>query len=437
MRKALGAAVRPLPLTLYRAFTDAADGPIRLYLESRLRRGKEHPERFAERLGRPGRPRPAGPLVWLHGASVGEALSVLPLIDGLRRRRPDATILLTTGTVTSAKILETRLPPGVLHQFVPVDRVAWVTAFLDHWRPDLAVWLESELWPNILAALAARRVPAVLVNGRMSGKSYARWKRWLPGTVRSMLATFSACFAQTAGDAERLRRLGAAVDGVGNLKEAAAPLPVDPDTLAALQAAAAGRPVWLAASTHAGEEALMGRVHAALRHRCPGLLTVIVPRHAERGPAIAAELSGQGLCVARRSAEEPLTAATEVYLADTMGELGLFYRLAGVAVLGKSLIGRGGQNPLEAARLGCAVLYGPHMQNFSEITAALEAAGAARVVADEAALAEAVATLLADETARRAMGEAGRTLAEAEAPVIGRILDRVTPLLRLPAEQRA
>ncbi len=422
--------MRPLPLALYRTLTDAAAVLIRLYLHRRLQHGKEHADRFTERLGRAGRPRPSGLLVWLHGASVGEALSALPLIDGLRLRRPEVTVLFTTGTVTSASILENRLPPGVLHQFVPVDRMPWVDSFLDHWRPDLAVWLESELWPNTLAALAARRVPALLVNGRMSEASCGRWKRWAPATVRHLLATFAVCLAQTAADAERLRHLGAR-DAlcVGNLKSAAPPLPANDADLAALRSAVAGRPLWLAASTHPGEEALIGRVHARLEPRHPGLLTVIVPRHAPRGAALAEELRAQGLTVARRAAGEPIRAETDLYLADTMGELGLFYRLSGIAVLGKSLIGRGGQNPLEAARLGCAVLYGPHMDNFPEITATLEAAGAARPVPDEAALAAAVDALLTDEPARSAMGQAGQALADGEAAVVDRILDRLVPLL--------
>ena len=422
--------MRPLPLALYHSLTDATAALIRLYLLRRRQQGKEHMERFSERLGRAGQPRPAGPLVWLHGASVGEALSALPLIDGLLLRRPEISILFTTGTVTSASILESRLPPRVMHQFVPVDRMPWVTAFLDHWRPDLAVWLESELWPNTLAALAARRIPALLVNGRMSEASCGRWKRWAPATVRYLLATFTACLAQTAADAERLRHLGASdATCVGNLKAAAPPLPTNEAELAALSAALDGRPRWLAASTHLGEEALMGRVHEVLATRHPGLLTLIVPRHAQRGAAIAEALRAQGLAVARRAAGEPIAADTDIYVADTMGELGLFYRLSEIAVLGKSLIGRGGQNPLEAARLGCAVLYGPHMGNFPEVTATMEAVGAARMVADEAALAAAVHALLTDVPSRQAMSDAGRALADGEAAVVERILDRLVPLL--------
>lgn len=420
--------MRPLPLALYRTLTDAGAGLIRLYLRRRLRRGKEHAERFGERLGRAARPRPAGPLIWLHGASVGEALSALPLIDALRRSRPEVTVLVTTGTVTSANVLEQRLSAGVIHQFIPVDRAPWVNAFLDHWRPDLVLWLESELWPNTLAALGLRRVPALLVNGRMSEVSCARWKRWAPATARHLLAAFSACLAQTAADADRLRHLGAReAVCVGNLKAAALPLPADEQALATLRRSIGQRPVWLAASTHPGEEALMGRVHGGVATGHPGLLTIIVPRHPERGPAIADDLRAQGLRVARRAAAEPITSETQVYLADTMGELGLFYRLAAVAVMGKSLVGSGGQNPLEAARLGCAVLYGPRMENFREIAAALEAGGAARVVADEAGLAETLGRLLSDPAVCQTMGEAGRALADGE--VIDRILDRVALLL--------
>lgn len=422
--------VQPLPLALYKTLTTVGGLPIRLYLQRRLKRGKEHPERFPERLGRPGRPRPPGPLAWLHGASVGEALSVLPLIDELRRRRPDLSILLTTGTVSSAGLLGERLPAEVIHQFVPADRPRWVTSFLDHWRPDLAVWLESELWPNALSALAARRVPAVLVNARMSETSFARWKAWAPATVRHLLATFNACLAQTSADAARLRQLGAReVACLGNLKTAAPPLPADEGRLSDLRAAVAGRPLWLAASTHPGEEALAGRVHRTLAPRHPGLLTVVVPRHPERGAEIAGELRAQGLSVARRAAGEPPAAATDVYIADTFGELGLFYRLCDLVLIGKSLVGRGGQNPLEASRLGCAVLHGPHMDNFAEIVAQLDGAGAARAVAGEAGLAAALDGLLQDAALRGGMGAAGRAAAGAADAVIDQVSGRLLRLL--------
>ncbi len=422
------AAVYPLPLVLYRTATHAAALPLRIYLDRRLRRGKEDAARFGERLGRAGQPRPVGPLLWLHGASVGESLSALPLIDALRHHRPELQILVTSGTVTSAAILGERLPVGVVHQYVPVDRPLWVRRFLDHWRPDLVLWLESELWPNMLAEIRARQVPAVLLNARMSETSCRRWIRWAPGTIRWLLATFARCLAQSEADGGRYRRLGAGdVACLGNLKAAAAALPADERALAALRAEIGTRPLWLAASTHAGEEAAVAAVHRRLAR--PGLLTVIVPRHAGRGPEIAAELRSAGLRVARRAAGEAPTAGCDIYVADTMGELGLFYRLAPIAFVGKSLVGRGGQNPLEAARLGCAVLYGPHMGNFAETAAALVDAGAAVTVADEAALARAVGTLLDDPEARRHQGSAARAFAEAEAGTLQRVLAAIAPLL--------
>ncbi len=426
-----------LPLALYRAVTDAAIGPIEAYLRARQRRGKEDAARAGERRGRPGMARPDGPLVWVHGASVGEALSALPLIEALRQRRPALNILVTTGTVTSARLLADRLPPGAVHQYVPVDRAPWVRAFLDHWRPDAVVWLESDLWPNMLAAIGLRGLPAALVNARISERSARRWARWAPGSARRLLSVFACCLAQSQADAERLRRLGApAVATLGNLKLAAAPLPADPAALEVMRQALAGRPVWLAASTHEGEEALAGEVHRRLQARHPGLLTIIVPRHHLRGAAIAASLRGQGLAVARRGDGSIPDASDQIYLADTMGELGLFYRLSQIAFVGKSLRGHGGQNPLEPARLGCALVCGPHMENFAEIVAGLRAADALETVADGDGLAAAIDALLSDPDLRARRAAAARGHAEAAAGVVERMLDAVVPLLP-PAPEAA
>ncbi|MBE0533707.1 MAG: 3-deoxy-D-manno-octulosonic acid transferase [Rhodospirillales bacterium] len=416
-------------LSLYRWATTLGGPAIRFYLDRRMARGKEDPERFGERLGRPGRPRPAGPVIWVHGASVGEAISVLPLIERVRALRPEATVLLTTGTVTSARLMAKRLPEGAMHQFVPVDRAAYVRSFLDHWRPDLALWAESEFWPNLIGETAKRNIPIVLINGRVSDRSFARWGRHRK-TIGQILGGFRLCLGQSQLDAERLADLGApAVASPGNLKLAAPPLPADAATLADLQAQVAGRPVWVAASTHAGEEVLCGRVHRQLAPSHPGLLTVIVPRHPDRGPGIAAELAADGLGVARRSAGGAITAATEVYVADTIGELGLFYRLAGVAFIGKSLVPLGGQNPLEAACLDCAVLFGPHMGNFREIAARLKESGGAEEVADEAALVAVLGRLLTDDEARHAQGAAASAFAKAEARVLERIVGELAPFL--------
>lgn len=416
-------------LGVYGVVGDLGGPLIRFYLTHRRARGKEDAARFGERLGEPGRPRPPGPLIWVHAASVGESLSVLPVIERLRADRPDHGVLVTTGTLTSARLMAERLPAGAFHQYVPADRRTWVRRFLDHWRPGLALWVESELWPNLVCETAARGVPMVLVNGRLSERSFRNWQRW-PVSIGRLLGAFRLCLAQSQADADRFRALGApAARCVGNLKHAAPPLPADAQALADLKTALAGRPCWLAASTHDGEEIVAGRVHRDLSGRLPGLLTVVVPRHPPRGPAVAAALAGLGLSVAVRSRGDAVTAATDMYLADTMGELGVFYRAAPVAFVGKSLAGGGGQNPLEPAHLDCAVLFGPAMDNFAESAGRLTAAGGARVVTDAAALTETVGRLLTDRAERDRVAAAAGAVARSEAGALDAVLDALTPLL--------
>ena len=412
-------------LGLYRGVGWLAPPAVRLALHWRRRRGREHPARWRERLGRPGHPRPDGALVWLHAASVGEARSVLPLIDRLLARLPAAHALVTTGTVTSAQIMEARLPERAFHQFAPADSPAWVRRFLNHFRPDLALWVESELWPTLLGETARRGRPLILLNGRLSERSFRRWRRF-PGTARRLLHSFDLALAQSAGDAARFRRLGARrVETPGNLKMAAPELPADPAALAALNRAIAGRPVWLAASTHPGEEATVAEAHRAVRARHGDALLILVPRHPARGPAIAEGLRRAGHTVRLRSAGEAPDRACDIYLADTLGELGLFYRAAPVAFVGGSLVPHGGQNPIEPARLDCAILHGPHTANVAGSIDLLQAAGASRAVDSAAALAQAVGGLLADpaECADRA-GRAARAVPDGAA-----ILDRTMALL--------
>jgi 3-deoxy-D-manno-octulosonic-acid transferase len=417
------------------------------YLQWRCRRGKEDPLRWRERRGIAGDARPPGPLVWIHAASVGEATAVLALIERLRQTRPWLEILVTTGTTASARLLERRLPARARHQFVPLDLPLWVARFLDHWRPDLAIWVESELWPNLVLRTRARGVPMVLVNGRLSARSYRRWRAW-PGLIGPMLRAFARCLAQDENQALRLRQLGAQrVESVGDLKAAAAALPVDRAELDRLRQEIGTRPRWLAASTHAGEEALAAAVHRRLLAKHTGLLTMIAPRHPSRGAEIAAMLAGLGLRVARRSDGGAVTAEVDVYLADTMGELGLFYRLAGIAFVGGSLSRRGGHNPFEPARLGCAVLHGPDMTNCAGMAAALAAAGASEVVTDEAELARAVSALIscprlrAERSAAAARAAAGCGVLDTVEACLSPWLDRLAPAgiaascgpLRLPA----
>ena len=416
-------------LGLYRLATELGGPVIELALRRRARRAKEDPVRLPERLGLPSAPRPEGPLVWLHGASVGEALAALPLLEALLATRSKLQALLTTGTVSSARLMAERLPERSRHQFAPVDRPAAWRSFLDHWRPQLALLVESELWPNLILESRQRGVAMALINGRMSARSQRRWAR-LPGVAAELLGGFELCLAQSDADRDRLSALGAGpVRAIGNLKASAPPLPAQGAALTELVAALGGRPLWLAASTHPGEDRALLEVHRELRARLPALLTIIVPRHPERGAALAVWLAGKGIAVARRSAREMPGPDCAVYLADTLGELGLFYRLAPVAFVGKSLVPEGGQNPLEAARLGCPVLFGPHMDNFEELAGSLLRAGGAQQVANARELAAAVALLLEDRPARTRMAERARLAAKSEAGALSSTLTALAPLL--------
>ncbi|TVR06714.1 MAG: 3-deoxy-D-manno-octulosonic acid transferase [Salinarimonadaceae bacterium] len=424
----------PLLLHLYRYAMAALEPVAAGVLLMRRRKGKEDPRRMSERRGVPGEDRPEGHLAWLHGASIGETMSILPLIERLARR--GVTVLVTSGTVTSAEIIAQRLPPGAIHQFVPVDVPRFMSRFLDYWRPDIALFAESEIWPNAILALEKRDVPLILINGRLSERSYRRWSK-VPGVVEALLSRFSLCLAQSAGDAERLQRLGAPRVGVaGNLKFDSPPPPADPRLVAALQGMVAGRPVWVAASTHPGEEEMVVAIHRALARRYANLLTIVAPRHPRRGEVIAEIAQDSALRTARRSLGEQPSREIDFYVADTVGELGLFYRLAPLVFVGGSLVPRGGQNPIEPAKLGAAILHGPHVQNFSEVYAALDRAGGALPVADAKTLAAVLEDLISDTALTREMARAGhdavselggaldRTLRAVEPFVLGAKMDR-------------
>jgi 3-deoxy-D-manno-octulosonic-acid transferase len=372
--------------------------------------------------------------VWLHAASVGETQSVLTLVRALLQSHPEIHLLITTGTVTSAALVAQQNLARVIHQFVPVDTPQAVRRFLQHWRPDLALWVESEFWPQLLWQAQSARIPMLLINARISQQTYEGWKRW-GRTIRSLLAGFETIYAGSAEDASRLMALlnpspyrgevrrGAElaqstedaptpalplwgremplVHQVGNLKYDAAPLPIDSKLLEELQRLTAGRPVFVAASTHANEEQSIAEIHPIAAQQFPRLLTIIIPRHAPRGDAIAADLRARGHILAQRSKGEAINADTTIYLADTMGELGNFYALADVVFIGGSLIAHGGQNPLEAARLGRPLITGPYTHNFAAIVAQFVAQHAICVVADKHALADTLIALLQDASSRQ------------------------------------
>ena len=372
----------------------------------RAYRGKEDPRRVTERRGLPGRARPVGPLVWMHGASVGEVLSLVALVEGMIAR--GYSVLVTTGTRSAADLIGSRLPPGAVHQYVPLDAPRWVERFLDHWQPDIAVVAESEIWPNTILALDALHIPLILVNGRMSERSFRGWER-SPRTAEALLSRFAVCLAQTEEDAARFAKLGAPrVSIAGNLKFDAPVPPADPQQLNYLGAMMAGRPVWVAASTHPGEDAAVARAHAALKSRFPNLLTVLAPRHPRRGAEASACAEAAGLKSVRRSDGGRPHPSVDLYVADTIGEMGLFYRLSPLVFLGGSLVPRGGQNPIEPVRLDSAILHGPHTGNFTQVYEALDRGGGAANVADGDELTDLVGQLLADRPRLAQMARAGQ-----------------------------
>jgi 3-deoxy-D-manno-octulosonic-acid transferase len=414
---------RSLSLMAYRAALGLAEPLARPLLRARAREGKEDPARLGERLGYASAPRPAGPLIWLHGASVGESVSLIPLIAALRAERPDLAFLVTSGTRAAAEILARRLPPGVVHQYAPVDTPGAVRRFLRHWRPDLGVFAESELWPNLI--LGARRAGTrlALVSARMGEKSARAWAA-RRSAARAMLGSFDLVLPQDAATAARLADLGAVIGGRLNLKRVSEPLPCDAAELARLRAAIGGRPVLLAASTHAPEEALVAEAAAGL---APDLLIVIVPRHPDRAAEILRQLGAVG--VARRSADDPVTPDVRIYLADTLLELGLFIRLADLVLMGGGFAPFGGHNPLEAAQLGGGVVSGPGVANHADVFAEMVAAGAAVIVEREADLAPTLRRLMGDPAARQAMGAAAKAYADRQGEELAAALALLRPLL--------
>lgn len=410
-RSALACGVVTLMFSLYRFITDLAAWPLRAILRLRSWQGKEEPLRLAERRGISEACRPDGPVVWCHAASVGEAITFLPIITRLLQDAK-VSVLLTTGTVSSARLMAERLPENVIHQFAPWDRRAWIARFLNHWQPDVAVRMESELWPNTLSTLRDGDVPVVVVNGRLSEKSVRGWQL-APKLARDIFACLTQVLAQTPEHADRFTRLGARhVDITGNLKLAAPALPVDEKARANLSAMIGPRPVWLAASTHPGEEDIALEVHKRVAQSLPNVLTIIAPRHAQRGAPIAQAARHQGLAVASRSGDEPITSSTDVYVADTFGELGVLFSLCPVVFIGKSLTVHGGQNPIEPTHFDCAILFGPHMENFGDLATTMVSKNMALQVNDAADLACQVEALLQNPEDRTSLAGAARTLVD-------------------------
>ncbi|ESQ73804.1 3-deoxy-D-manno-octulosonic acid transferase [Asticcacaulis sp. AC402] len=416
-----------VPLKLYRHLMGIMHGFAPGLLKKRAARGKEDPQRLTERLGRAGMARPDGPLVWFHGVSVGESVSALPVITRLLAARPDIQVLVTTATTTSAEILANRLPAGVIHHFVPIDTPQAVTAFLDHWRPSLAVFIESDIWPTLLSGLSARSIAHALLSARITEKTFRGWQAF-PKTMKRLLSGYSLVMAQDGPSEDRLTRMGATVGARANLKTLGEALPVNAATLADMRSVFGTRRVIVAASTHYGEDSLISKILEPYIRE--GDLLVLVPRHPIKAGEIQLDIESLGLSVARRALKDPVTGTTQVYLADTLGELGLWFSLADIVVMGGSfLTGIGGHNPLEAARLGKSVITGPDISNWDGIFGDLIDAGAAFRVQGVQELGFMVGQLRDHPEAITAADQAALDISRREAGTLDTVWQALEPLL--------
>lgn len=421
-----------LALGAYGALSYAAQPFSGLFLRARVRKGKEIKERLRERYGFASKDAlsnsRSGSYVWVHAASMGETKAVLPLIKRLTDMH--FRVIFTTVTVTAAKIASVELPKGAVHQFAPLDLKPFISRFLRTWQPALAVFVESELWPNTMTELTKRHIPQVLVNARMSERSFTRWKRI--GTVtHALFDNINLCIAQTEIDAARFAELG--VQGVingGNLKFDSDIPEIDEIALSRLQAAIGGRRIWLAASTHEREEMIVAKAHMHLKRTFPDLLTIVVPRHPDRATEIMGSLNSLKLNVIQRSKNELPVLTDDIYVADTIGELGLFYSLSPCSLVGGSLVPHGGQNPIEPARLGSAIVHGPNVGNFANIYEALDQQGGCACVKNSEELVRNVADILTNRGRSEQMTQAAEQALKGFGGALGRTHNALMPFLR-------
>ena len=394
---------RSFALWCYYQLMKRADRHVERRLTSRLLMGKEDPERLEERLGISLAERPTGNLIWFHAASVGESLSLVELIKRISSSQPDYNFLITTGTITSAKLILSRLPSNAVHQYIPVDTPRAVEKFLDRWRPSLAIWTESEFWPNLISFTSARDIPMILINARISEKSYRRW-RFFKKSLKNLIEKFNYSLIQDEKTVKYFSKIGISSNNfelTGTLKEGSAALPHSEIEQVEISKQILNRPVWLAASTHEGEEKLIAAAHRHASKASQGLLLIIVPRHPERGLEIASDLTKENFKIRLRSKKDKISSDTQIYIADTLGELGLWYRVAPVSFVGGSFVPVGGHNPFEPAALGSAILHGPYVENFKEIYNRLNVAGAAVKIEEASELGVKLIETLSPENAAK------------------------------------
>jgi len=418
-------------LKSYRAATRMLSPALPLWLKRRASKGKEDPARLNERQGISEYDRPVGHLIWLHAASVGESQMLMPLIDRIAKEHPNYPMIITTGTLTSAELLAGQLPPNALHQFAPADHPKAVKNFLDHWQPDMAIFAESELWPNMILSIKERSIPLALINARMSAASIERWAKRGKKSAKVLLSSFDLILAADKATADGLTwLLGAEIEASGNLKDAAPTLTVDASKLAQLKAAIGRRKTWLAASTHEGEDELIAQAALEVKRKYPSALLILAPRHPERAKDVKEIFTNAGLKTLRRSSRRMPSADTDVYMIDSIGHMGLAYRLASVSLIGGSLCkGLSGHNPLEPARLSSAIVTGSHIASFADTYMALLAFDGAKRILSSGDLAPAIIKLLEDKEHRTARTKAALQYAQSRDGVLDFVWEKLTPLL--------
>jgi 3-deoxy-D-manno-octulosonic-acid transferase len=420
-----------LLLSFYQTITRVLGPSIyRALQRRRILKGKEIANRRQERCGKGSLKRPTGPLIWFHAASNGESLSTLAVMEALYKAHPHLRFLVTSATLTSAELLAKRLPDYACHQFIPYDVPQWIDHFLDHWQPDLFILIESEIWPNMIVQTSKRHIPLLFISAQISESSVRAW-RWGKSFMRALLSRFTLVLAQSNEQAERLKKMGAEkIIVAGNIKFAGKALMHEPGELAALKDQIGERPIWLAASTHPGEEEFILQAHRLLQQSFPTLLTIIVPRHPDRAAELMALCQKQDFQVARRSQGTSISFTTEIYLADTSGEMGLFYNLSTVVFLGGSLVAIGGHNLIEPALLNCALLHGPFMHEQKEMTRLFSEVNATIQVESAADLAENVGKLLNDTALRDEYAQRAKQVAQSQTQVLGTTLLHLEPFIK-------
>jgi len=416
----------------YRLLTNICGPFIPLFLSSRKKNGKENDQSIAEKCTTSfskERSREIKKLLWIHGASIGEAQSSLILVKYLLGTYPELNIMVTTGTLTSAELIKKRLPKRAFHQFCPLDHPKYVEKFLNYWRPDLALWMESELWPNMLHEIKKRHIPAMLINAHMSPKSFKLWSHF-PSLSKEILSTFDKILCQNNIDKYHFDCLGALNSIVtDNIKYSAAPLTHNEEDLKNIRNTTIERNICLYASTHDGEEEIACQIHQNLKQSISNLLTIIIPRHPDRRNDIAQACSYFPLKLSFRGKNKNLpNNDDDIYIADTLGELGLFYELSPIAYIGRSLSndGGGGHNPIEAAQLGCAILHGPNVQNLQDIYTQIHKQNAAQEVKDKKSLEDALHNLLTDKNSCAALQRSALSFAKNKAHVVKGIAKEIS-----------